>query len=213
MSRPAVPEGVDHLLYAVSDLETGRDEIEHLLGVRPVLGGRHPQYGTHNALLSLGPETYLEVIAPDPGLAVPERGALFEMDGSATSRLATWVLRSESIDEAVSRGSTAGVGLGPVESGGRENPDGTLLTWKLSDPYAMPLGGAVPFLISWGATPHPAAAAPRVGVLVGLRIEHPQPELVYHALSALGVEMDVRGGTEFQLIARVRTARKEVDLR
>jgi len=170
-------------------------------------------YGTHNALLSLGPATYLEVIAPDPGLAVPDRGALFGADRSMAGRLATWVLRSESMDEVFAQGRAAAAGLGPIESGSRESPDGTLLTWKLSDPYALPLDGAVPFLISWGSTPHPAASAPRAGALVGLGIEHPRPERVRNALSALGVEMDVGEGPSFALVARVRVGNAEVELR
>lgn len=209
---PAVPGNVDHLLYAVTDLEAGCDEIERVLGVRPVAGGRHPRYGTHNALLSLGPATYLEVIAPDPGLAVPERGVLFPGQ-AGPGRIVTWVLRSESIDETAAAAVAGGVGLGPVESGRRENPDGTTLSWKLSDPYAMPYGGAVPFLIHWGDTPHPAATAPRGGELIGLRIEHDAPEPLREALSVLGVEMDVRNGDRFRLIARIRTATGEVELR
>ena len=41
------PTGIDHLVYACANLEHGMDEIEALLGVRPVRGGHHPQYGTH----------------------------------------------------------------------------------------------------------------------------------------------------------------------
>jgi len=213
LPNPAVPNGVDHLVYLVGDLEVGRDEIEQLFGVRPVLGGRHPRWGTHNALLSLGTATYLEVIAPDPQLGVPERGVLFAADRIREPRLATWVLRSELIDATVAAASAAGIGIGAVESGSRQSPDGTLISWRLSDPYAVPLGGAVPFLISWGSTPHPAGAATRVGELVGLRIEHPEPEQVRKALSALGVEMDVRMGDRYQLIARIRTARRDVEIR
>lgn len=55
--RIALPSRVDHLIYAVADLEAGRDTFEPMLGVRPVIGGRNPQYGTHNAQLSLGPAT------------------------------------------------------------------------------------------------------------------------------------------------------------
>ena len=83
--------GIDHLLYASASLEQGMDEIESLLGVRPVRGGRHPQYGTHNALLSLGTGTYLEVIARDPDLATPRRGFWVDVVPGAKSRLMTWV--------------------------------------------------------------------------------------------------------------------------
>lgn len=213
LPQSTIPKGVDHLVYAVADLEAGRDEIERLLGVRPILGGRHPQYGTHNALLSLGPAIYLEIIAPDPELDVPERGVLFGADGVREPRLVTWALRSEAIDESAAAASSAEVGLGPIESGSREKPDGTVISWKLSDPYAMPLDGAVPFLISWGDTPHPASAIPQVGELVGLRAEHSEPEQVREALSALDAEMDVRRGDQFRLVARIRTAHGEVEIR
>lgn len=207
-----LPNNVDHLVYAVADLETGRDEIERLLGVRPVLGGQHPQFGTHNALVSLGPATYLEIIAPDPELPAPERGILFGGEGVRKPGLVTWVLRSESIEAAATAASAAGVGVGSVKPGSRVKPDGTVISWKFSDPYAMPLDGAVPFLINWGNTPHPAGTTARAGELVGLRIEHPQPERVREALLALGVEIDVLRGDRFRLIARIRTARGEVEI-
>jgi hypothetical protein len=134
---------IDHLVYTVADLGAGMNTIERLFGVRPVPGGRHPAFGTHNALVSLGMETYLEIIAPDPGLPRPDRGMLFGMDGLRGSRLATWVLRTEAIDVLAAAADSAGLGLGQMQSGGRESPDGTMLSWQVTDPYAMPLGGAV----------------------------------------------------------------------
>jgi hypothetical protein len=76
----------------------------------------------------------------------------------------------------------------------------------------MPLDGAVPFLISWGNTPHPAGAAPSAGVLAGLSIEHPEPARLRSALGALDADVEVRRGQGMRLVARVSTSRGEVEL-
>ncbi len=115
-----LPGGIDHLVYGCRDLELGKDRIEGLLGVRPVHGGRHPDYGTHNALVSLAPQTYLEVIAPDPGARTPRRGNPFGLGSVREPRLVTWALRVDAIAAAAAAG-----GLGGVEAGARRTPDGT----------------------------------------------------------------------------------------
>jgi hypothetical protein len=196
---------IDHIVYAVSDLETGINELEHLFGVRAAIGGRHPDFGTHNALLSIGPETYLEIIAPDPKLAVPDQGFMFGIKDNQDPRIATWALQSNSIEEQADAAIAAGIQLGAVESGSRLAPDGTVLTWQLTDPYAMPHDGAVPFLISWGDTPHPAGATPHAGELIDFRIEHPDAESVRRAISVLGMDIDVQQSDAYRLVARLKT--------
>lgn len=211
MSEPTLD--VDHLIYGAPDLDRGVDEIERRLGVRPAAGGRHPQYGTRNALLALGPETYLEVMAPDPELPEPGRGRLFSLDELRRPRLVAWALRRENIETAAARARERGVALGPVEAGSRRQPDGTELSWRLTDPYACPLDGVGPFLIAWGDTPHPARGAPDAGSLVGLRVEHPEPAAVRDCLAGLRLELPVEEAERAGLIAAVRTDGGRVEIR
>jgi hypothetical protein len=196
---------IDHIVFASADLERGMDEIEQLLGIRPVPGGRHPQFGTHNALLSLGPATYLEVIARDPNLPLPEQGTLVDLSDEQESHLITWVLRTEDIVALASAAGSAGLAIGPVQSGSREQPDGNTLCWQLTDPYAMPMGGAIPFLISWGETAHPASVVPHAGELLGLIIEHPDSTKVRQSVSVLEVDVAVVQADKFGLVARIET--------
>jgi len=201
----SLSEGIDHLVYACANLERGMDEIEQLLGVRPVPGGRHPDFGTHNALLSLGPETYLEVIARDPDSTVSVPSALAELPDDQNSRLKTWVLRTEDIDQLAGIANAAGINIGPVQSGSRDAPDGSKISWQLTDHNAMPMGGAIPFLINWGDTPHPASLVPNGGELLNLLIEHPEAERVRDMLVVLGMDLEVKHGPDFKLVASVRT--------
>src|SRR5690349_1003202 len=78
---------VDHLVWATPDLNRGIDQIENLLGVRPTFGGRHLGRGTHNALLALGNDVYLEIIAPDPEQPDPPTPRAFGVDGVTEPRL------------------------------------------------------------------------------------------------------------------------------
>ncbi|GAB4264625.1 MAG: hypothetical protein Kow0013_12000 [Pararhodobacter sp.] len=59
---------LDHLAVAVEDLDSGTRRVAELLGVPFESGGHHAAMGTHNRLLSLGPEEYLEVIVTCPPL-------------------------------------------------------------------------------------------------------------------------------------------------
>lgn len=196
---------IDHLILLVPDREAACDDLERRLGVRPVLGGRHPRFGTHNALLSLGDATYLEVMAHDPSLPAPEDGVLFDADRVTSPRLATWVVATDDIRQASVRAGAAGVPLGEVSPAQRELPDGETLTWFLTDPRTDRHGGVVPFLIEWGDTPHPAASAPRGGSLERLEIGHPDPHEVAAALGGLGLEYDVDEAPTPTLRATLRT--------
>jgi hypothetical protein len=208
------PQGVDHLVYAVPDLEEALPRVEAALGVRPVLGGHHPAWGTRNALLALGSQVYLELVGPDPDREGPRPPTLFQVDRIREPGLATWCARAEALEARASSAAAAGVVLGPILEGGRTRPDGTRITWRLSDPQADREGGILPFLIAWGETPHPAGGLPggaRDGLLLqALRAEHPEPERLRRWFRALGVEIPVAAAPVPALVAVLQTPMGEV---
>jgi hypothetical protein len=64
---------LDHLIVAAVTLADGIEYIAEITGVAPRPGGKHAAMGTHNALLRLGEQVYLEIIAIDPAAAKPAR--------------------------------------------------------------------------------------------------------------------------------------------
>jgi hypothetical protein len=88
---------VDQLVYGAQDLEGAIDHLEAVLGVRAVYGGQHPGQGTHNALLSLGPAVYLEILAPDPAQPDPVGQRWFGIDAVTTPRLVTWAAKEHDL--------------------------------------------------------------------------------------------------------------------
>ena len=158
------------------------DAMERLTGVRPAKGGRHPDFGTHNALLSLGDRTYLEVIAPDPTLAAPRRGRL--SDRWSAAGLVTWATGSSDLEGDA---AACPVPLGPVGSGSRSRADGSVIRWTMTDLYADRERGVVPFLLDWGDTPHPGRSAPACGRLQSVRLSHPDPDRIRAALESIGL--------------------------
>lgn len=204
---------VDHLVYAAPDLSAGVDRIIQMLGVEPAAGGQHPGRGTRNALLSLGPRTYLEIVGPDPDQPAPREPRWFGIDRLREPRLVTWAAAAADLEALANRAAAAGVELGPVAQGQRTRSDGVALSWRFTDPTVVSCDGLVPFLIDWGMSPHPAVAAPAGGELLALRSEHPDHASVEWRLRALGLDLPVSHGSVPALIATIRTRRGDVELR
>jgi len=193
---------VDHIIYAAPHLEEAVDAIEEQLGVRAAGGGQHPGQGTHNKLLSLDQGTYLELIGPDPAQPDPLQPRPYGVDGITRAGLVGWAIRAEDIDVALARAHAAGVDLGEVIEGRRRTADGASLRWRVTSNART--AGVIPFLISWGDTPHPAASAPSGLTLGALRVEHPDPKSIAETLRILGADVEVCAGSRARLIATVR---------
>ena len=169
---------LDHLVVAAATLPKGVAHVERLLGVEMSRGGQHVFMGTHNAVLRLGNDCYLEVIAIDLSLPAPPRQRWFGLDDPAlqaslakSPRLIHWVA---STNDIVAAQAMAPDILGPIVAASR----GTL-NWKITIPDSgnLPGGGAFPTLIEWSKGDHIAGKlADRGCSLVELVIAHPDAD-------------------------------------
>ncbi|MEM9709034.1 MAG: VOC family protein [Pseudomonadota bacterium] len=171
---------LDHLVITAANLEEGTREIETLLGLPLAPGGRHDAFGTHNRLLSLGPELYLEVIAIDPDAPPPGRIRWYNLDGAkdaiprggqtgplSAARFTHWAVRSDTFEADLSR---ALPGTGTPLSLQRGD-----FRWRMAVPETgrLPLDDVAPAYLTWESA-HPAPRLPDLGVrLERLEIIHP----------------------------------------
>jgi hypothetical protein len=202
---------LDHLVYAAPDLDRAVMDVEARFGVRPALGGKHAGGLTHNALLSLGPGSYLELIAPVSGadLTAP---LPFGLATVSEPRLVAWAVAVEDIDSRVEAAKKDGYDPGPVIDGSRELPDGSSLTWRLAIRPQPAADGLVPFLIQWLSEPHPSSTSPGGCQFVALRAEHPDPASVEVILNALDVKLEVTQGQAPRLISKLDTPNGIIEL-
>ncbi len=194
---------LDHVAIAARTLEEGTAYVEAVLGVQLSAGGKHPNMGTHNRLLSLGPDVYLEVIAIDPDAPKPAHRRWFNLDAfSGAPRMTNWICRTDDIETAIK--------AAPSGSGTPKHLSRGDMTWQMAVPEfgRLPFEDASPALIEWGDTMHPAKRLPDHGFrLTRLDVFHPDADDLLEAFPALhNVDRAlVREGPEKRLIATIST--------
>jgi Glyoxalase-like domain len=175
---------LDHLVVAASNLEQGVIWLETKLGVKLQPGGKHPLFGTHNALLKLGDSSYLEVIAIDPEAPIPSRARWFELDDShllEQPKLIHWVARSEHLEARVSDFPD----LGRILEASRGN-----LSWQIivPDDGHLNFEGLIPTLIAWNGIHPTSQLESKDCELLQLQGFYPEPNLVNDTLEQLGAK-------------------------
>ena len=152
---------MDHVVYAVRDLDEASVGFREAYGLDSVAGGRHERWGTANRIVPLG-EEYLELVAAiDPDAAAASgfgRAVIGRAD--AGGGWVTFAVATDDLDAIASR-----LGL-EVGAGSRTKPDGTVLRWRgagLDDPRREP---SMPFFLAWDvpAELHPGRARAGHGV-------------------------------------------------
>jgi hypothetical protein len=151
---------VDHVVFAVGDLDAAASRLLDDVGLASVPGGRHPRWGTANRIVPLG-EAYVELIAvEDEGVATASPfGSAVARAATEGDRWLTWAVRDDRLDATAAR-----LGL-TIEEGERARPNGQILRWRnagIEDPTRSP---DLPFFIAWDGpgTLHPGRTS----------VEHP----------------------------------------
>ena len=201
---------IDHLVLGVSDLGRGITFVERATGVRPSPGGRHTHLGTHNAILSLGPRCYLEILAPDPtqqGLVDP----LALLAGTEQPRLVKWAIVGD-VDRAVELFRATILPDAAVESGARTRPDGCEIRWRQVG-FLTLTRIDVPFVIEWApGSAHPAADVTTGCRLIGVDVVSPDLDSLKAVYQQLDVGARLLAGPQRSLKAVLDTPLGEVNL-
>ncbi|WP_412563875.1 VOC family protein [Thalassobius sp. MITS945101] len=159
---------LDHLAVASNSLAEGAAFVAEKLGITMAPGGQHPRFGTHNLLIGLEDDLYLEVIAIDPEAKPPKDPRWFDLDSfEGPPRLHNWIVRCDDMSAALPQlpdGAGRAVALARGD-----------LRWKMAVPETgkLPFDEVCPALIEWQGR-HPAASLPQSGArLKELVLRHP----------------------------------------
>ena len=99
---------IDHVVIGAANLISGTSILENKLNTKFSPGGEHQVMGTHNKLLKLQSNMYLEVIAHNPDADIPSRPRWFSLDESNikekiknSPRALCWVLEVDNLEDTV----------------------------------------------------------------------------------------------------------------
>ena len=199
---------LDHLVISAANLQEGRLWAESLLEVQLSGEGKHARMATHNHLIAMAPEAYLEVIATDPDAPQPDRPRWFDLDNfGGPPRLSHWVIRCDDLEEAWER---APADVGEILEFVRGD-----YAWRMIVPPdgRLPFDGCFPALIEWHS-PHPAPQLPDPGLLLRrFTLAHPKAEALGAAIAPFVEAMEnvrIVPAETPQLRAEIHTAAGEI---
>ena len=178
---------LDHIVIAAQDLQQGVDYLRSTLGIEVPPGGKHKSMATHNRVMQLGNDAYLELIAIDPDGESPRHPRWFALDSSGMRaaireqpRLITWVMNTTNLADLA---GNAGFDIGKPTELSRDD-----LRWEfaLPDDGRLLGDGMLPYCIQWHSSPHPSQGMSDNGCLLQeLNIHHPRPNWLNDRLDAI----------------------------
>jgi len=152
---------LDHVVYAVRDLDEAAVRFRGEYGLDSTEGGRHERWGTANRIVPLG-DQYLELVA-----AVDEPVAAETAFGKGVLERAArgggWFTMAAVADDLDAVASRLGI---EVDSGSRTRPDGQTVRWRMAGLDDQRREPWMPFFLTWDVPDelHPGRARAGHGV-------------------------------------------------
>jgi len=178
---------LDHIVIGAHTLAQGVAYVKEILGVEMPFAGVHPQMGTHNHLMQLGRDVFLEVIAINPESDITAGPRWYGLDDPFVRRrierqptLLTWVVNTTDIHDLLQRAAIAFGKPQRIHRGA--------LSWDfgVTDDGRMIAGGLLPYVIQWHTGFHPASKMADLGCrLQALEIYHPLPQWIEAVLASI----------------------------
>jgi len=152
---------IDHVVYAVRDLDGAAVRFRRDFGLDSVVGGRHAGWGTANRIVPLG-EQYVELIGV-VDVAEAEATTFGRSVLERTEAGDGWYTIAVATDDVVMIGERLGL---EVDAGSRERPDGEVLRWRMAGLDDPRREAWMPFFLTWDVpgSLHPGSARAGHGV-------------------------------------------------
>ena len=204
---------IDHIVYAVLDLEEAINNFENLTGIRPTFGGYHTSRGTKNAVVNLGNACYLELIAVDEENEAVNAPRWMGVDFIEKAQMVRFALKSDNLENDSAILQKYNPQMGEIDGGQRKMSNGKMLTWEMILPLAAPAVEVIPFMTDWRKSEvHPTENMAEECTFIGFKFKHPNPEIIMTVLNELGVDMKVEKGEEIEIKAVINSPKGIVEI-
>ncbi|WP_299683422.1 VOC family protein [uncultured Dokdonia sp.] len=198
---------IDHIVYAVSDLDTACKEFEKKLGVTPIFGGHHTSEGTKNALINLQDGMYLELIAIDHSNKNSMQNRWMGVDVLTKNQITRFALKSKNLEKDSTILKKYHPAMGGLKNGSRHTASGLVLQWELLMPLPTPEVELIPFVLDWSkSNTHPHELLPNMGCsLVDIYATHPTPEKIRPYFKELAYNLNIEKQEQITLQVTLNT--------
>ncbi|MEL7222648.1 MAG: VOC family protein [Bacteroidota bacterium] len=205
---------IDHIVYAVPNLEEAINWFENRSGIRPIIGGKHAKQGTKNALVNLGDACYLELITVDTentNINTPRWMGVDLLNGQ--SKTTRWSLKSNDLESDSQIIKAYDPEMGVIHQGQRQTTTGQLLRWQMTLPLAHPQVELVPFMTDWQHSDfHPTDKMEEQCQLLALSLYHPKAASIQPTIDALQLDMKVQQKEQIAIELSLATPKGVVNI-